>query len=85
MLTPVIVHTPGIVIYMVEIKISEKTIKFKSYSSKSHLKTSNLIPLEKLEIDTSGKLTRWYLIMSIRVELIIYKHYVLNVISVFFL
>jgi hypothetical protein len=60
MLTPVIVPYSGHVIYMVEIKISEKTIKFKSYSSKSHLKTSNLIPLEKLEIDTSGKLTRWY-------------------------
>ncbi|MHA1676640.1 MAG: hypothetical protein ACTSU6_05620, partial [Candidatus Njordarchaeales archaeon] len=45
---------------MVEIKIGDKIIKLKSYSKKSHLKTCNLIPLEKLEIDTSGKLTHWY-------------------------
>ena len=45
---------------MVEIKIGDKTIKLKSYSNKSHLKTNDLIPLEKLEIDTSSKLTKWF-------------------------
>lgn len=45
---------------MVEIKIGEKIVKFKSFSNNSHLKTNNLVPLDKLEIDTSSKITRWY-------------------------
>lgn len=45
---------------MVELNVQDRKIQFVSYSNRSHLKTNNLIPLNKLEIDTSGKITKWY-------------------------